>query len=90
MLSRWYKDSTSEKIRGWAEDFMTINTCSSCDGYRLRKESLHFKLGDKHIGILANMYLDELAAWIDELPRHLNKKQNAIAEEVYMSEIIID
>ncbi len=82
MLSRWYKDSTSEKIRGWAEDFMTINTCSSCEGYRLRKESLHFKLGGKHIGILAHMYLDELAAWIDELPKHLNKKQNAIAEEV--------
>ena len=82
MLSRWYKDSTSEKIRGWAEDFMTINTCSSCEGYRLRKESLHFKLGDKHIGILAHMYLDELAEWIDELPKHLNKKQNTIAEEV--------
>lgn len=82
MLSRWYKDSTSEKIRGWAEDFMTINTCSSCEGYRLRKESLHFKLGDKHIGVLAHMYLDELAEWIDELPKHLNKKQNAIAEEV--------
>lgn len=82
MLSRWYNDSTSEKIRGWAEEFMTINTCSSCDGYRLRKESLHFKLGGKHIGELAHMYLDELADWIEKLPKKMSKKQNAIAEEV--------
>lgn len=82
MLTRWYNDSSSEKIRGWAEEFMTINTCSSCDGYRLRKESLHFKLGGKHIGELSHMYLDELSDWIAKLPRKLNKKQNAIAEEV--------
>lgn len=82
MLTRWYQDSTSEKIRGWAEDFMTINTCSACEGYRLRKESLHFKLGGKHIGELAHMYLDELQEWISQLPKKLNKTQNTIAEEV--------
>ena len=50
MLGRWYKDSTSDKIRKWAEDFMTVDTCPECNGYRLKKESLHFKLGEKNIG----------------------------------------
>ena len=55
MLERWYKESTSEKIRNWAEDFMTIDICSECNGLRLKKESLHFKLNEKNIGELAEM-----------------------------------
>ena len=60
MVERWYRDSTSEKIRSWAEEFLSIVTCPTCDGYRLKKESLHFKLGEKHIGELSEMNIDEL------------------------------
>ncbi|MEZ4988040.1 MAG: hypothetical protein R2795_23930 [Saprospiraceae bacterium] len=28
MLERWHENSTSEKIRQWAEDYMTISTCA--------------------------------------------------------------
>ncbi|MEM8907711.1 MAG: excinuclease ABC subunit UvrA, partial [Bacteroidota bacterium] len=55
MIERWYKDSSSEKIRRWAEEFMTIDTCPDCNGQRLKKESLHFKLGEKNIAELAMM-----------------------------------
>lgn len=82
MLERWYKDTSSEKIRSWAEDFMNIVTCPTCKGYRLKKESLHFKLGGKHIGLLAEMNIDELYEWIDGLPSYLSDKQNVIAHEV--------
>jgi excinuclease ABC subunit A len=82
MLERWYKDTSSEKIRSWAEDFMNIVTCPTCEGYRLKKESLHFKLGGKHIGQLAEMNIDELYEWIDGLPSYLSDKQNVIAHEV--------
>ena len=61
MLERWQSTSTSEKIRRWAEDFMVIVTCPDCSGYRLKKESRHFKLGNKHVGELATMDLDELS-----------------------------
>ena len=47
MLKRWYKDSASEKIRRWTEDFMVIDKCPTCDGQRLKIESLHFKLDGK-------------------------------------------
>jgi len=59
MVKHWYEDTTSEKIRQWAQEFMVISTCDECDGYRLRKESLHYKLGEKHIGTLAQMDLDQ-------------------------------
>jgi excinuclease ABC subunit A len=82
MLERWYKDTTSEKIRTWAEDFLSIQNCPTCNGYRLKIESLHYKLGNKHIGELAEMNIDDLAKWIEKLPTHLDGKQNLVAAEV--------
>lgn len=82
MLERWYRDTTSEKIRTWAEDFLSIQKCKTCNGYRLKIESLHYKLGGKHIGELAEMDIDALAKWIDILPQHLDEKQKVVAAEV--------
>ena len=82
MLGRWYRDSTSDKIRRWAEDFMTIDTCPECNGQRLKKESLHFKLAEKNIADLAEMDISELTHWMNELDQHLSERQNAIAKEV--------
>ncbi len=82
MLYRWQTTSTSEKIRRWAEDFMTIITCPECKGYRLKQESLHFKLASKHIGELAVMDLSDLQVWMSTIQNHLDAKQNAIAKDV--------
>jgi len=82
MLERWYSDSTSEKIRNWASEFMTIITCPECNGYRLKKESLHFKLGGKHIGELGNYDLNELYAWFETIEDHLDEKQQNIARDI--------
>jgi len=82
MLKRWQENSSSEKIRSWAEEFMAIITCPDCEGYRLKKESLHFKLGEKHIGLLAHMDLESLADWMGQLHTHLNKKQQTIAKDI--------
>ncbi len=82
MLKRWYKDTSSEKIRNWAQDFLTIVTCHHCEGYRLKKESRHFKLANTHIGELASMDLSELNEWFGDLDNHLDKRQKAIAKDV--------
>lgn len=82
MLERWYKESTSEKIRAWAENFLSIVTCPSCQGYRLKTESLHFKLADTHIGELSKMSMSDLYHWIGELPSRMDEKQNVIAAEI--------
>lgn len=82
MLQEWYRTTTSDRIRVWAEEFMSIDECVECNGYRLKQESLHFKLGGKHIGELAQMDLEELHTWISGLKAKLNKTQAAIATEV--------
>jgi excinuclease ABC subunit A len=82
MLDRWYKDSTSEKIRNWAEDYMTVNICPGCNGYRLRNESLHFKMHDKNIGELSQLDLSELFDWFQDLSSHLTTRQNKIGQDV--------
>lgn len=82
MLKRWYEDTSSERIRAWAEEFMEIAKCPACEGYRLRKESLHFKLNEKHIGELAQMDIATLYEWIGTLEKKLSKKQWAIGQEV--------
>ncbi|NNE29874.1 MAG: excinuclease ABC subunit UvrA [Saprospiraceae bacterium] len=82
MLKRWYEESGSERIRRWAEEFMTIASCPDCHGYRLKKESLHFKLNEKHISELAQMGIVELADWMKKLDKKLSKRQSAIAKDV--------
>ncbi len=82
MLKRWYADSTSERIRVWAEEYMEIAPCSTCEGFRLKKESLHFKLNEKHIGELSHMDIVTLHEWIEDLHNHLTPKQFAIGQEI--------
>ncbi len=82
MLQRWYNDTSSERVRSWAEAFMSLKTCSTCEGYRLKKESLHFKLGEKHIGELAVMDLEGLASFIHSLDSKLDKRQQIIGKEI--------
>lgn len=82
MVEGWYDNTSSEKIRKWAEAFMTVDTCPECDGFRLKKESLHFKLADHHIGQLAHMDINELLDWISKLDGHLTERQNTIGAEI--------
>ncbi len=82
MLVRWYEDSSSEKIRSWAEEFMEVVSCPECGGYRLMKESLHYKVADRHIGELASMDLAELSEWFANVEDQLSEKQMAIAKDV--------
>ncbi len=82
MLERWYKETSSDKIRRWAEDFMSIAECEECHGQRLRKESLHFKIADKNISDLAEMDLNDLHTFFEGVEKKLNQKQKAIAKDI--------
>ena len=82
MLKRWYADSTSEKIRQWAEDFMTVAPCPECHGSRLRKESLWFKIGERNIAELADMDLTELHTALSDVEIKMSERQQAIAKDV--------
>jgi len=61
---------------------MTLKTCNSCDGTRLKKESRWFKIVGRNISDLGNMNLDNLAAWFDGIELRITDKQNAIAKDI--------
>ncbi|MBK7308449.1 MAG: excinuclease ABC subunit UvrA [Chitinophagaceae bacterium] len=83
MLKRWFSSSqSSEMLRSWVEGYMQLATCTSCNGARLKKESLWFKLDKRNIAELGNLNLDNLAAWFDGIELRLSDKQNAIAKDV--------
>lgn len=72
----------TEKTRQWISDFMTVKTCPTCDGARLKKESLHFLIADTNISQLAEMDIESLSQWFVGLEERLTDKQNQIAPEV--------
>lgn len=82
MMMHWYSDTSSEKVRLWAEEFMMVDTCQECNGYRLKKESLHFKIAGKHIGELSSMDIQSLKNWMQDLPQNLEERQATISEPI--------
>jgi len=82
MLQRSYRVSDADSVRRWAEQFMERETCPSCEGFRLKKESLFFKINESHIGNLAEMNIDDLNEWFSDLEKHLSNKQNLIAKDI--------
>ncbi|MEQ9299270.1 MAG: excinuclease ABC subunit UvrA [Cyclobacteriaceae bacterium] len=76
------KDEGSESIRRWISDFTVVKTCGECEGGRLKKESLHFKIADQNIAGLAQMNIEQLSQWFVGLEDRLSDRQNRIAAEV--------
>lgn len=64
------------------ENYRVLRTCPVCDGARLKKESLHFKVDGKNIFELATMDINELQSWFDNLEDRLTERQNVIAKEI--------
>ncbi|GAB3250727.1 excinuclease ABC subunit UvrA [Larkinella harenae] len=72
----------SDKIQEWLKDFTVVKTCPECDGARLKKESLFFRIDNKNISELARMDIAELAVWMTNLESRLSDRQNVIAKEI--------
>lgn len=82
MLQRWFANPYSEAIREWSEDYMIVRPCDACNGARLRKESLWFKVNGRNISELSDMNLDNMAAWFDGIELMLDNKQRTIAKDI--------
>ena len=77
------ENATSKKANKWAEQFVKTVKCDACQGQRLNKESLHFKIAGKNISELAEMELTDLYTWICDTEQHLEEKQKQIAGEIF-------
>ncbi|MBG26225.1 MULTISPECIES: excinuclease ABC subunit UvrA [Croceibacter] len=81
-IENTYNNNETTSLKRWAKEYMDKVTCPTCEGSRLRKESLYFKVNALNIAELANKDINELAAWFDDLPNHLSDKQEQIASEI--------
>lgn len=82
MLKRWFNSGYSESLRDWAEQYMQLTPCETCNGARLKKESLWFLVDNKNIAQLSERNLDKLYAWFDGIELRLSNKQRTIAKDV--------
>ncbi|CAA0201055.1 excinuclease ABC subunit UvrA [Tenacibaculum maritimum] len=81
-IKNQYNSAESSSIKRWAKNFMDEVSCTTCDGKRLKKEALHFKILDKNISDLAQMDVVDLANWFKNIDKKLSQKQLVIASEI--------
>jgi len=75
-------DNPSQKAQKWANQFVRETTCPECNGQRLKKESLYFRIDNKNISELAGLDISELSQWLENLEDRLSDRQRKIAVEV--------
>ena len=75
-------DNPSQKAQKWANQFVRETPCPECNGQRLKKESLFFRIDGKNISELARLDISELSEWLVNLEDRLTDRQKKIAVEV--------
>ncbi|VAW09822.1 Excinuclease ABC subunit A [hydrothermal vent metagenome] len=81
-IKNQYDEAATTSLKRWAKEYMGRIECPTCEGSRLRKESLNFKIDNKNIANLAEMDIAELADFFDGLEKKLKGNQLKIAEEI--------
>jgi excinuclease ABC subunit A len=81
-ISNQLNDESSKAIEKWVHSFMQHNQCSECNGTRLKKESLYFRIDGKNIAELSQMDIGELQSFFESLEDRLSPTQQKIASEI--------
>ena len=81
-ITNQMEDTSSRSIKRWAGSFMNRIDCPECDGQRLKKESLYFKVNDKNISELAGMDVIDLYEWFEDIDKTISERQKKIASEI--------
>ena len=81
-IKNQFEEASSTSIKRWAKEYMDRITCPSCNGSRLRQESLNFKIDESNIADLSNMDIAQVADFFDGLESKLRGNQLKIAEEI--------
>lgn len=81
-ISRQYEENQSKQISRWAVQFMNKVTCDECEGTRLKKNALYFKIDGKNIGELANLDIDQLAKWFSNIEEKFSERNRLISRDI--------
>ncbi|MBO7469976.1 MAG: excinuclease ABC subunit UvrA [Bacteroidales bacterium] len=82
VIRKMNEENAPASILKWANSFMNETECPECHGQRLKKEALYFRLNGKNIAELADMDVNSLSQWLDDLPNHLDEKQKEISHDI--------
>ncbi len=81
-LERRYKETESAGMREEIEKYMSSAPCLSCNGYRLKPETLAVKIDGLHIGQVTEKSIRKSAEWFEQLSAKLNPTQATIGERI--------
>ena len=81
-ITNQYNESSSESIKRWATSFMNKVACPVCQGSRLKKESLSFKIAGKNIAEVSEMDLLQFNEWTAGLEGQLDERKVMIAHDI--------
>ena len=81
-IENQYSFSESKKLKSWAKKYMIKSDCNICNGKRLKKEALNFKILDKSISDLTEMSFVKLNEWIINLSEKLDHKKLTISKQI--------
>ena len=76
------ESEASASAQKWAGQFIKMSACPECNGQRLNKEALHYKIAGKNIADISGLDISELSEWVDSLHNKLSSKQQQIATEI--------
>ena len=76
------QSDASSQAQKWAGQFVTTATCPLCEGHRLNKEALHYRIAGKNIADLADVDISELYEWVNHVEEYLSPQQRKIAAEI--------
>ena len=79
-LDRRCRETKSQGMRDFYEMYMSNSHCDSCNGARLKKESLAVTVGTKNIQELTDMPINKIKKYLNEL--QLSKTKKMIAEQI--------
>ena len=76
------ESEASASAQKWAGQFIKMSACPECNGQRLNKEALHYKIAGKNIADISGLDISELSEWVDSLHDKLSSKQQQLATEI--------
>ena len=83
-LMRRYKQTKSNHIRDWIEQFMSMRPCPKCSGSRLKEESRAVTIGGKNLGQISSLSIKNIKFFFTNLSL---KKTDAIIAKQILKEI---
>ena len=81
-ITKQAEENPSPAMQRWVNGFTNKIACDNCNGTRLKKQALYFKVDNKNIAELSSLDVAALHNWFKDIEKRITKNQNTIAKEI--------